>query len=407
MKKKLAILGVGSAGVLSLTHFCTWLDNSWDVISIHNPNKPILGIGESTNGGFVGLLERGLHFCLGHQADLDALDATLKFGSKFMKWREHSWINPLLDGNTAIHFNNFRFKEFAFERLGQLWPEKFRCIEGDIKEIRNYPDRVGVLVDDVEHEFDYVMDCMGFPQDFSGYTMSDCSPVNRCQIHHLMPGEYEFEPFTDHIATPDGWMFGVPLKSRKTYGYMYNDKITSKADAQKMMAELLNARLEDVDSNREYVFKCYYANEMISGRVGKNGNKALFFEPLIANSIFLYIYTARLFYDFVLGHAQGADCNRAFNKAVNEMEDVITYYYQGGSTYDTDFWKMAVPRSKQRLERRREFQDLMRTYGELKRQGILHHGPTYAFVPLTWEIVDLALGYEYVGGPRIQAPVTA
>ncbi|MCE3236794.1 MAG: hypothetical protein K0Q50_2985, partial [Vampirovibrio sp.] len=114
-KRKLGIVGAGSAGLLTLVHLCTWLDEEWEIYSIHNPAKQILGIGESTNGEFVGVLERGTRFCLGSQADLDALGATIKFGSKFMNWREHSWINPLLDGNTAIHFNNFLLKDFVFE----------------------------------------------------------------------------------------------------------------------------------------------------------------------------------------------------------------------------------------------------------------------------------------------------
>lgn len=410
MKKKLGVIGAGSAGVLSVTHFCTWLDNSWDIVSIHNPKKPILGIGESTNGGFVGLLERGLQFSLGHPEDMKALDATLKFGSKFSGWRENGWINPLLDGNTAIHFNNFYFGEFAFKRLAENWPEKFKKLEGDVQEVRNGPDKVTLVVDGQEHEFDYVMDCMGFPQDYAGYTMSDCTPVNRCWIHSLMPEEFSFEPFTDHIATRHGWMFGVPLQSRKTYGYMYNDQITNPEEAKADMAKILGAPELDAATGRgiktaEYIFKCYYTNNLIDGRVGRNGNKALFFEPLIANSIFLYIYTARLFYDFVLGHAPAHDCNHAFVQAVNQMEDVISYYYQGGSLYDSDFWRYAMPYASRRLEGRPQFKQLMAHFRDLKSRGILHHGPDYAFAPKTWELVDAALGYGYIepGKKRTEA----
>lgn len=401
MGKKIGVIGAGSAGVLSLVHLCTWLDNSWDIVSIHNPKKPILGIGESTNGGFVGLLERGLNFCLGHPEDMAALDATLKFGSKFMEWREHSWINPLLDGNTAIHFNNFLFNQFAFKRLPQLWPKKYSQIEGDVTAVKNEPDKVVVTIDGQDHEFDYLMDCMGFPQAYDNYTMSDCSPVNRAWIHSLMPDEFTYEPYTDHIATKGGWMFGVPLQSRKTFGYMYNDTITDPAEAKADMLRILGAKELDAATGRgiqtaEYKFRCYYSNSIIEGRVGKNGNKALFFEPLIANSIFLYIYTVRLFYDFVLGHAQAHQANAAFIMAVNQMEDTISYYYQGGSRHDSDFWRYAVPFATQRVQRRQPFQEALAHYRHLKDNGILHHGPDYAFAPKTWELVDEALGYGYI-----------
>lgn len=401
MKKRLGIIGVGSAGLLTLTHFCTWLDNSWDVVSIHNPKKRILGIGESTNGGFVGLLERGLRFSLGSEEDLADLDATLKFGSKFINWREHSWVNPLLDGNTAIHFSNTFFKEFVYKRLEKLWPDKFRVLEGDVEKLENVDDRVEVHMDNGVHYFDYVVDCSGTPRDFTGYTISDCSPVNRCLIHSVPADKYHYEPYTDHIAHKNGWMFGVPLKSRKTYGYLYTDKITSPEEAIADMKEILGTDELDASTNRgvpipEYVFKCYFANDMIDGRIGKNGNRALFFEPLVANSIFLYIYAARLFYDYILGNTSIDECNRAFTKSVNEMEDVITYYYQGGSLYDSEFWRYATSTADERLRKRADFNGLMSLYRDLKQKGLLHHGPAYAFVPLTWEIVDEALGYGYI-----------
>jgi hypothetical protein len=58
---------------------------------VYNPNKPILGIGESTNGGFVSTLERATNFSLAYPEDLAALDATIKYGSKFTNWRKHGW----------------------------------------------------------------------------------------------------------------------------------------------------------------------------------------------------------------------------------------------------------------------------------------------------------------------------
>lgn len=392
-KRKLGVIGAGSAGLLSLVHFCTWLDEDWEVFSIHNPSKQILGIGESTNGEFVGLLERGTRFCLGHQEDLDALDATLKFGSKFENWRENSWINPLLDGNTAIHFNNFKFKTFVFERLEKYWSRQFRVIEGDVKGMVNHNDRVTVTIDDQEHNFDFVIDCMGTPQSFDNYIISDCSPVNRCQIHSIH--EFDYEPWTDHVAHPHGWMFGVPLKGRKTFGYLYNDTITSKEEALEDMRRLLD--VDDIE-NKEYILRSYYTTRMVEGRICKNGNKALFFEPLVANSIFIYIYTCRLIYDYIMGTTDCVTTNTNFAKSVRELEDVISYYYQGGSTYKTDFWHYATSHTKARLHKRDEFTAIMQTYRNLKDRGILHTAPVYGFKPLTWEIVDEQMGYGYLDG---------
>ena len=100
MKKKVAVVGVGSAGLLNVMHLCVWLDKSWEVYSIHNPHKKILGIGESTNGEFVTVLERATNFSIAHPEDVAALGATIKYGSRFVEWREHQWHS---DDDTQSH----------------------------------------------------------------------------------------------------------------------------------------------------------------------------------------------------------------------------------------------------------------------------------------------------------------
>lgn len=394
--RTIAIVGAGSAGLLTAAHLCTWLDNSWQVCVVHNPKKKILGIGESTNGAFISVLERATNFSIAYDEDMAALDATIKYGSKFVGWRAHSWINPLLSGNVAIHFNNRRFKDFVFKRLADNWKQQFSVLEADVHNIQNYADHVTLVTDQGDRDFDYVVDCMGTPSNFDFYTLSDCTLIDRCRIHSL-DGD-NFEPFTDHIATQGGWMFGVPLKGRKTYGYMYSSQFTSDDQAEEDLRKVLGvSSLQSAEYDEKYAFRCYYANEMISGRVAKNGNKALFFEPLLANSMFLYIYAARIIYDqFVLGQDVNR-CNGLFSKAVREMEDVISYYYRGGSTFESQFWKAAASSAKTRFERRAEFREYMNKLAALKRKGTMYGGPPYAFSPHTWQIVDAQMGYDSFG----------
>lgn len=394
--KRLAVIGAGSAGVLTAAHLCTWLDNSWQICLIYNPDKKILGIGESTNGGFVSLLERSTNFTLANPADLAALDATIKYGSKFIDWRAEPWVNPLLSGNIAIHFNNRKFKDFVGERLARLWPDQFRVLAADVTEVQNYADHVTVSTSAGPEDFDYVVDCTGTPASLAGYTLSDCTLVDRCRVHRVE--NYEYEPFTDHIATEHGWMFGVPLQGYKTYGYLYHSGFTDTRTAEEgMMKRLGVSNLDAGAYDAHYAFRCYYANEFISGRVCKNGNKALFFEPLIANSIFLYMYAARLIFDHIAGGQEAARCNGLFVKAVQEMEDVISYYYQGGSTFETPFWTTSAGRAKARLEKRKVFTDYFGELTALKARGLMLSGPPYAFSPQTWKIVDEALGYDSFG----------
>jgi hypothetical protein len=389
MQKKLAVIGGGSAGILSATHFCTWLDNTWQVYSIHNPNKKILGIGESTNGGFVSLLQYGLDFAPGSPEDMNKLDATLKYGSMFKRWRKDDFLNPLLDGNTAVHFNNYKFRDFAYERLPRIWPRKFQLLEGDVQQMKNYPDRVTLTIDGVNHDFDYVLDCMGSPDELTNYTLSDCTLINHALIHNVK--DYKYEPYTDHIAMKHGWMFGVPLQTHKSYGYMYNDQISTREEVLEDLKEFLQVPAIDP---REYSFKTYYSNQVINGRIGKNGNKALFFEPLVANSIFLYLHTCRVFFDYMMGNMDAQTANASFCKGVQEMEDLISHYYSGGSTFqNSKFWEAAPKAAKERLKTRQPYHELMQRFRYLYSIGMLHTGPTYALSPHNWKIIDRGLGY--------------
>ena len=394
-KKKVGVIGVGSAGLLNVMHLCVWLDQSWEIHSIYDPKKKILGIGESTNGGFVNLLEQATNFSVAHDEDLAELEATLKFGSRFVDWREQSWINPLLNGNIAVHFNNRKLKDFVFSRLARIWPEQFRILEGEVQALAESEDRVTLTVDGSPHEFDYVVDCRGTPDSFDEYVLSDCTLLNRCLVHQVE--NYDFAPFTDHIATKHGWMFGVPLRDHKTFGYLYSHDITKKDDAISDFREKLG--IQSIDSgnyDREYVLRSYYAKELVTGRVCKNGNRALFFEPLIANSIFLYLKANRLIFDYIENRKSAADVNRVFVQSVQEMEDVISYYYQGGSMHPSEFWRQATQSAQSRLRRREEFLRYLGELRTLKAQGMLHRGHGYTWAPHTWQIVDAQLGYNYI-----------
>ncbi len=397
MKKKVAVVGVGSAGLLNVMHLCVWLDKSWEIYSVHNPKKKILGIGESSNGEFVNALERSTNFQIAHSEDLAALDATIKYGSRFMGWREHQWINPLLNGNIAVHFNNRGLKDFTYARLRKLWPDQFCTLEGDVEKITNYAEKVTLTIDGNDHDFDYVVDCRGTPEHFENYTISDCTLLDRCLVHRVE--DYDYQPFTDHIATKHGWMFGVPLKDWKTYGYLYSTKITSKETALEDMKSVLGVKeLDSANYDKEYTLTSYYANELVSGRVCKNGNRALFFEPLIANSIFIYLNANRLIFDYIVNERDAGEINRDFVTSVRQMEDVISYYYQGGSTHESEFWKHAALSAQERLKKRREFLEYLGQLRELKSRGILHQAPPYTWAPHTWQIVDAELGYNYIDG---------
>lgn len=359
MKKKLAIIGVGSGGILSLAHFCSKLDNSWDIVSIHNPNIRIVGIGESTNPAVIETLEYGLNFSM--LDDMDALDATYKFATRFKEWNCDYVDSPLLGGRSAIHFNNFKLKEFAFARLEKMWPEKFKVIVGNVNSMENIINQttfastgVNVVVDGQTHTFDYVIDCRGFPKDYTGYTVLDQMPVNHCLVHNIMePGEWKY---TGHRAHCNGWMFEIPLQSRQSYGYLYNDTITPRQEAIEDFANLINVSVDQLD-NIEYSFKSYYANEAVNGRIFKNGNSFVFFEPMSASSMYMYS-KLNLIYEqhIVMETTQGIPfppyvTNNSALEITRQIHDLICFFYHKGSLHNSEFWEYAKINCSAHLEK--------------------------------------------------------
>jgi len=345
LRKKLAILGTGSSGVLALAHFLYYLDNSWDVVSISDPTIPILGIGESTNPIFVHTLELGTDFNVHDELLEGNLDATLKLGTYYEEWRSHSFINPLLGGNTALHMNTHLLKDWAIPKFKQKWKNRFQELFGNVTNLKNFSNYVSLEVNGIEHTFDYVMDCRGFSKETDNYTFVN-NPTNYCLVHNKPTGSNTLH--TKHVATEDGWMFVVPLKSRESYGYLFNDNITDVDTAKRNFSIKINVPINELD-NISYSFKSYYTTKLIEGRIIKNGNRATFFEPMFANSLWLYDSINRTCIDYLTGSLTEESANKLFVKNAKSIEEMICLHYHGGSLHNTPFWKNAIEYSIKRL----------------------------------------------------------
>ncbi len=363
--KKIAIIGAGSAGILSTCHMISYLPTDWQVTLIHNPTVNSLGIGESTNPSFCNIIGTGIDFNL--LLDIDKLDGTYKFGTQFSNWREHDIMNPLIGGAFAIHFDTHKFRDFAIPRLFSKWGNRFVEIQGNVTNLANCGLYASATVDNVVHRFDYVVDCTGFPKDYTDYTVSEL-PINHCLVHNVKtPGNWEF---TGHRATRNGWMFEIPLTTRQSYGYLFNNCITTVEEARQDFALEINVPVEDLDTI-EYKFTPYYANKIFDGRICKNGNAAMFFEPMSANSLWAYFNINALMCNYVVGHISDPEyVNEKFRQNAVEVESMIAYFYHGGSNYDTNFWKSAVDISTNILHNSEPFKRTQNMFRICREDGI-------------------------------------
>lgn len=391
---KIAVIGAGSAGVITVAQLCANLPTGYEIVNIYDPNTNILGIGESTNSGFIKVLEQACHFSF--MDDLDELDATLKFGNKFINWRDADWFNPLLDGGVAIHINNFKLKGFVHKRCSALWPNKFSILEGKVDNIVNNDDYVNLTVNGVQRTYDYIVDTRGFPEDWTDYNIVTSLPINHALIHTIYePGNWQY---TEHRATANGWQFGIPLNNRQTYGYLYNDTVTTKQQALADMAQQFNTTPDKIGRQEgvmEYEFKSYYSTKVLDQRVFKNGNRAIFFEPISASSIYFYIYANTLFIDYLRGRITNEQLNAGFVDYAQQLEDMICFIYHGGSTFDSPFWTMAKKRTTAHLMRSKYFKHALADCFAAGQAGLPHYAQGWIFSAYHLHLIDKFFNYNY------------
>jgi hypothetical protein len=393
---EIAVIGTGTAGITTISHLLAWLPKDCTVISISDPSVPILGIGESTTTSIPESLYYGADF--NFLDDHDKLDATVKHGVKYSNWRNNSFYTVIPPPHYGIHFNNFKLKEVCFEKFRNRWGEKFKVIEGNIEQLINGEHAASCVIDNTEHKFDYIIDCRGYPDSYEDYDLVETIPVNHCIVHTInQPGNWTY---THHMATPDGWMFGIPLQTRQGWGYLYNDTITTKEQAIENQAKMLNVDPSELNL-REFKFKNFKAKKFIDNRIIKNGNRALFYEPLEALSGWFYDRVIRAFFDVVITNKYSeADANSVLLTLAEDYELFICYMYHGGSTFDSEFWKITKNRCNDRIQNSDKF---FKNIEFLKQVTTQHYGNPSVILPFpykTWKQIDSDLGYHYFESPN-------
>ena len=389
MKNKIAVIGTGTAGMMSLSHLCTFLENdTWEVYSIHDPNIPILGVGESTTPSVPRNLFYGIDFSFSD--DYAELSSTIKHSVKYVNWRQHSFKSLIDTSAYGIHFDNTKLSEFVQQRLEKKYPTKFKKILGNVKYLKNISNGVEVCVNDAIFSFDYVIDCRGFPELYEDCTILNL-PLNRALVTSIdSPGDWDY---TYHYAHDNGWMFGIPLTTRQGWGYMYNDNYLSADDAKNKMASILKKSVDEL-STREYRFTPFYANSVVDGRIVKNGNRFLFFEPLEALSTYYYDMVNKATIDLIRNNMTEQRMNTFFNQKAQELQVFISYVYHGGSIYTSDFWNDTKNNCSEFLKSSVLFSNIVNYYKSMKNRIYLAETIS-PFSSHAWFAMEKNLEYNY------------
>tara|TARA_R100000008_G_C3578035_1_gene166521 strand:- start:904 stop:1989 length:1086 start_codon:yes stop_codon:yes gene_type:complete len=317
-RKRLVVVGAGNAGCVTALHYHKYLDpKAVDIIIYHDPDTPIEKVGQGTVIGPTSLIGD----TLGINWYSNPINATLKSGVLYEGWgkkKEKIFHNFPMDG-MAMHYVPQKLSDAV------LNSGKFKVVEKKVNNVEK------------EIDADVIFDCRGGGERNPHHYKLLTNPLNSV----LLSTTYGSDPellYTKAIATPNGWAFAIPNKDSVSYGYLYNNDITTKEEATEDFLERFNlSEIVGDFSFENYVARNMFANE----RTVLNGNKYFFLEPLEATALDTYQMVARYAWSHFVDGAKRDVCNIEMMRLVKEVQNFVLWHYQSGSKYDTPFWDYA------------------------------------------------------------------
>ena len=384
---KIGVIGAGSVAATAILALLADKDSqNLQVICISDPEIPINSVGESATSLILEGLTDGAHFR--YLDDMEKIDGTMRWGTKYFWGLANGNEFTIHYPKPGIHLNSQKFGSFVID-VCQKRRDNFTYIEDLIVDIKKQSNSVIVEGKKESYKFDYVIDCRGVPPEEQLYSNDYMKPafesVNSV-ILYSEPWDHK-EEFTSATVHRNGWMFGVPLQSRKTFGYLYNKNFTSYEDALEDFSKLHKI---DTSNVKGLSWNPYFKRTVFEDRVLTLGNKLYFFEPHNAMPLhFFYVITLNFVRSLQSSDSEinlASYLNINYRRSIEEMQDIICINYQGTNSLDSNFWKYAKEESFKRLSQSIPFRSWIRDY---------KLGNNFGFWTLEPEVMETYIkGYE-------------
>jgi len=330
--KKVAVVGGGMSGLLSVLHYLRWTDVE---IDWYVDEKEKLSIAQSTNPVIPKLLWMNANF--GYE-DLYNIGGTIKTGSLKENWgTEGSYFHDdYLPPLTAYHFEDELLRKYITNKISSN------------SRLNIYNEKVNVDKIDSDH----IMVCSGKPENMKGYIESEFAPVNSMYVVRCFWDNPEFN-YTLQIARKHGWVFGNPVKNRCDVGYVFNDKISTMAEVIEDMKEIFcEYGLTPSIETRVIPFKTYRRKNNFSKRIVYNGDASFFIEPMESNSLaFVSNINAYAFNLWSTDNFTLEQIDTEYSTFLDRLESFNMLYYYAGSVFDTSFWEMAKEKADKCMDK--------------------------------------------------------
>ncbi len=405
--KRVAIVGGGTAGWMAANHLGVELngDPEIEITLVESKDVPVMGVGEGTVPHIRATLQK---FGISELELIASCDVTFKQGVKFANWLDakthgsnnfyyhpfdppypsgydltNYWLNnrgsmefaelaesyniaelkkspkqkssPPYQGvvDYAYHFNAAKFSELlaknACDRFGvkHIFETVNRVEKNNDGSIKSLVYNSGT-----EQAFDFYVDCSGFASllidktlkvpfvDKSAQIMTDTVLVYR----QALSDNEELSPYTLSTAHQSGWVWEIPLTSRKGFGFVYSSQFMSEDKAVEKFSRYVGKNLQGEDV-RKVPMKIGYRGSFWQSNCAALGLAQGFVEPLEATSILVTDFSAQLlarkFPRFTHDMERlSAHCNTLVSYTWERVIDFVQLHYFASDRRDSEFWQV-------------------------------------------------------------------
>jgi tryptophan halogenase len=395
-KKKILIIGAGTAGAIAASLIKKCYGDYVDVTVVYDKANESIGVGEGTFPDINGFLETtGIT-----ESDLiKNVDATIKLGLNFKNWLPgssyfHGFLfssiekslyrinlpnetstspvfyeiangieqnsfpyfqqptvtvpKVLTQENHAYHIDGVKFSKYIRERF----KNSIFFIESKITKINHDEEKIKSI--EIENgkrlTADFYIDCSGFAKiliknfcSLDWVDISDVLPLDRAITQQVKANQIKEMPsYTLCEATTDGWIWQIPVGRRYGLGYLYSSKFTTDQEAKTNFNVWLKDN-HDVELTTENIihYKSGYYKKFCAGNWAAVGLSSGFIEPLEATGITLILRQIKLLlkHDVLISNTE-EDKNKVSEKnrlMYEQLTNFIDLHYCTNRT-DSKFW---------------------------------------------------------------------
>ena len=330
---EVAVIGRGTAAIVTSLQLIRY---GHKVSIFYDPFLKPINVGESSTPIFVNLIEDVLDIKKSKLVDLGIFSD--KVGINFVDWgKGNQFYHNFFTGDIAAHFQTEAFNQYIHQLLQErnlieYYPHKVN----DIK----FENDKAVL--DNKFSFDFVVSCTGWADD-------DCDDTIIESVNSVVLFRKNYEQYckehTIHLATEDGWQFGIPFPKENIFkcGYLFNNNFISEKEViDKIDGEYYQSFTWQAKSSKTMIKNDFHAT---------NGNRLFFFEPLEALTLHYFVECGRLICDYLDSRCDiNKDrINSLYERAMYENQMTLAYVYHFGTIHDSKYWKHIKEKSIQLL----------------------------------------------------------